>query len=111
MLKASIAGTPVGFALAMQDGQDIILYMLYVHPAHTRRGVGRALLAAMETWKSGAVSIRLEVLEGNKAAIAWYERRGFSAYGRTAHATGTADVPAIYMDKPLIGVGTGTAGE
>ena len=103
MLKACIDGAPVGLAMALGEGKDIILYMLYVHPSHARRGIGQALLTAIEAWRPRARAIRLEVLEDNRPAIAWYARRGFEAYGRTEHATGTVGVPAIYMDKPLSG--------
>ena len=49
---------------------------LFVHPDHRRRGVARALLAAMLARLEGPV--RLNVLRSNVAAIKLYEEFGFT---------------------------------
>ena len=58
---------------------------LAVGPAHRRRGVGRALLAAAEAMASTtATAMFLEVATDNAAAIALYEAAGYAAVGRRA---------------------------
>lgn len=101
MLKAVLDGASAGVAYAVHDRSGIVLYMLYVRPGLQGRGIGSSLLAAIEAWRPKAACIRLEVLEGNASAIAWYGSRGFVQYGRTEHATGSPGIPAIYMDKAI----------
>jgi ribosomal protein S18 acetylase RimI-like enzyme len=100
-LKATIGGRMVGMAYAVPDDDEIILYMLYVHPAHQGQGIGSRLLTAIEASKPKAKGIRLETLKDNARAIQWYERRGFEIFGATDNATGTLGVKAVYMDKRL----------
>ncbi|MBB4129416.1 GNAT family N-acetyltransferase [Xanthomonas sp. 3075] len=59
------------------DGQE--LAWLYVDPASRRRGVGKALVAAVQTANPGGLS--LELLEGNAAALAFYLTCGFVETG------------------------------
>jgi ribosomal protein S18 acetylase RimI-like enzyme len=102
-LVATKGTAPIGYAMAQRDEQDgqIILYGLYVHPEWQGKGIGSALVEAVVAKFPGAERIRLEVLKGNDAAIAWYQRRGFEAYGETPFATGTDGIAALYMDKQL----------
>jgi ribosomal protein S18 acetylase RimI-like enzyme len=72
-----------------------------VHPDRKGHGIGSTLLDAVIKRHCDARAIRLEVLRANAAAIAWYQAKGFEVYGHTANATGTANVPALYMDKQL----------
>lgn len=102
-LVATASDALQGFALLQRDGTEIILYMLYVHPERQRQGVGTALLDAGIASLPGAKAIRLEVLQANTAAIAWYKSQGFESYGETANATGTTGVPALYMDRKIGG--------
>lgn len=94
-------GVPVGHALAQRDDTEIVLYSLHVHPDWQKKGIGAALLDAVIADHPETKAIRLEVLKDNAAAIAWYRTKGFEAYGETKHATGTSDIPSIYMDRKL----------
>ena len=87
--------------MGQRDGDEIILYSLYVHPEWQRKGIGSALLDAVIAHHPEAKAIRLEVLKDNAAAIAWYRTKGFETYGETKKATGTSDVASMYMDKKL----------
>ena len=68
-----------GFAHALLDESDCKLDKLYVHPAQQRRGIGAALLRAVEDWarRQQARRLWLQVNRGNTQAIAAYEKYGF----------------------------------
>lgn len=53
-----------------------------VDPAHRRRGLGAAVMAALLEWgaERGATTAYLQVLGDNTAALALYERLGFSTH-------------------------------
>ncbi|HZW99867.1 MAG TPA: peptidase C39 family protein [Trueperaceae bacterium] len=59
------------------------LYSMIVSPAWRGRGVARSLLAAAETAsrERGSVSLRLEVREDNRPAIALYRNHGYEVVG------------------------------
>ncbi len=71
----------VGFAAGQEiDGAGWIV-TLAVHPAHRRRGLGRALLMACEQFLSHAV-LRLAVRASNHAAQALYRHGGYQVVDR-----------------------------
>ena len=69
-----------GFAIMDFGDERAHLVLLAVHPAHRRRGVGRALvdwlLASSRT--AGMASIHLELRAANEAARRFYRALGFS---------------------------------
>ena len=69
----------IGFAHARMEGEICKLDKLYIHADFQRRGVGRALLDAIQTFahERTATVLRLQVNRGNHAAIAAYQRYGF----------------------------------
>jgi len=71
--------TLVGFAHANLDETSCKLDKLYVHPAQQRRGIGAALLHAVEDWARRLQTRRLwlQVNRGNTQAIAAYRKYGF----------------------------------
>jgi ribosomal protein S18 acetylase RimI-like enzyme len=103
LLVATREQALVGHAMVQRDGQEIILYSLYVHPDWQGRGIGSLLLDAAIAGLPGAKAIRLEVLKDNAQAITWYQAKGFDTYGDTEHATGTTGIASVYMDKQLSG--------
>ena len=73
------AGEPIGFALLeIVDGQAH-LEEIDVHPAHGRRGVGRALLDAVVAWARGAGhgAVTLTTFRDIPWNAPFYERAGF----------------------------------
>jgi len=78
----SILGTVL--LVPAEDG-SWYLGMLTVRPALQNRQLGRTLLAAAEDFAkaSGALAIRMGVLNVREALIAWYERRGYARNGKT----------------------------
>ena len=96
-LIARVDGEPAGIANCFNGFSTFSARPLVnVHDlgvlAHYRgRGVGRALLAAIEeeARKRGACKVTLEVLSGNERAKALYAAAGFQGYGLDP-AAGTA---------------------
>ena len=58
------------------------IHDIAVLPAHRSQGVGQALLAAAQDHavERGCCKLTLEVLTGNHAALASYQRFGFAPY-------------------------------
>jgi [ribosomal protein S18]-alanine N-acetyltransferase len=105
LLVAAEAGELVGYALVIRrkGGRTARLYSIAVNPLRAGRGVGRALLAAVQTHaiEQGCEMLRLEVREDNRRAIALYERLGYRRFGRhdDYYDDGAA---ALRMEKQLI---------
>jgi len=57
--------------------RELLLYEIGVRDGHRRRGVGRALVGAMETWMRAHAVEDLWVLADNDGAVAFYEACGF----------------------------------
>ena len=99
-----VDAAPVGFAHALLDGRDCKLDKLYVHPDFQRRGVGAALLRAIEAWArtQGAARLRLQVNRGNTQAIRAYEQYGFRIVESRVFDIGDGFVMDDYlMEKTL----------
>jgi GNAT superfamily N-acetyltransferase len=54
--------------------------LMYVEPAHRGRGVNAEIIRSLKRWcrSMNVAETRLDVYEGNKAAISAYEKAGFS---------------------------------
>lgn len=80
--------TPVGLANAIEGFSTfacaplVNLHDIVVRDTHRRRGIGTALIAAVEAEARarGAVKLTLEVLDGNASARRLYETLGFADY-------------------------------
>jgi ribosomal protein S18 acetylase RimI-like enzyme len=57
---------------------ELLLYEIGVRAAHRRRGVGRALVAAMDDWMRAHDVHEVWVLADNDDAISFYRACGFS---------------------------------
>lgn len=88
-----------GMAFAAADGDVATLHQLYVLPAFQRQGIGTALLTEIEDSFFEAKTLRLEVEDANRPAIAFYLRHGFTRT-RQAAAIGTLGAISVY-EKPL----------
>lgn len=76
-----------GFLVAQRTSdEDVYIVTIDVASASRRRGVGSALMEAVEKWgrKQGARLISLEAAVDNQAARAFYERHGFERLQRIA---------------------------
>lgn len=95
-----IAG--MAFAAATSDAKTLVLYQLYVAPAHQRAGIGRMLLEEIEQCFPEARTIRIEVEEANSQALRFCLANGFSKSG-VAPDSDTAEpgIPALVLEKRL----------
>lgn len=62
---------------------------IWVAPGSRRQGLGLAVMAALVEWGAelGATTAYLQVLDGNDAALALYDRLGFRAHHRYCYLT------------------------
>ena len=111
---AILAASPGAFAFAANLDEDLAGFILCrvaadeaevltiaTLPAHRRRGVGRALLAAAKAaaLASGATSLFLEVAIDNLVALGLYAAEGFAPVGRRPRyfVRRGGDVDAVIM--------------
>lgn len=77
-------GEVVGTVLLGYDGHRGWIYSLAVHPGRRKRGVGSGLLAhALDRLTElGCRKVNLQVIDGNDAALGFYEANGFAVERR-----------------------------
>lgn len=95
-----LAGAAVVFRRS--DSPAARLYSVAVDPALRGRGLGARLLAAAEraAKEGGATSLRLEVKDRNKTALALYGKSGYGIIGRIAQYYDDGS-DAQRLEKPL----------
>ncbi|MBV8730271.1 MAG: GNAT family N-acetyltransferase [Acidobacteriia bacterium] len=88
----------IGFtAVHPQEGE---MYLLFVHPHHGRRGVGRALLtAAHDAMRAaGRCEVFLYTHEQNERALAVYEAAGYRRDGTVRES----DFRGVHLREPRL---------
>jgi RimJ/RimL family protein N-acetyltransferase len=112
LIVAEADGMVVGRLSIVRDPHPASAHVadlgLMVAASHRRQGIGRALLAAAETWARGAgvKKLELHVFPHNEPAIALYESCGYTREGfRREHyrRPDGAYVDAILMAKMVGG--------
>ena len=73
---------------------------VYVAPGWTGRGVGSALLAAVEGHAAAADVVELH-LESSLNAVAFYLARGYGRVRDSIHRMGDVEIPCVTMHKRL----------
>ena len=78
-----ISGEPVAFSLAWSVADELQLLDMASHPAHRRRGYGRALLSHLLHYakREHKRLLLLEVRQSNEPAIRLYRSVGFDTTG------------------------------
>ena len=71
---------------------------MYTHPAFTRRGIGRRILALCESAAAAEGSASLQ-LAATLAGQPLYEASGFTVVGSSTDDTGGVPVPIVHMHK------------
>ena len=86
VLVAESAGEAINFVYALTPDAAGSVYVNNLHalPDRKGRGTGTALLEATMRWAraAGATAMHLNVLDSNRAAIGFYESRGWRRVGR-----------------------------
>jgi ribosomal protein S18 acetylase RimI-like enzyme len=104
MIVAEEAGKFAGYVLVLYPPRSQLarLYSIAVAPHIGGRGIGPKLLAASEAAakRHGRRTMRLEVHENNKRAIARYEKSGYRLFGRH-HDYYDDHGHALRFEKPL----------
>jgi len=101
-LVAVVGEQLAGFAVACYLAQEAAAEVesLVVAEPYRRLGIGSALVRDCMAWsaKAGAAKVRLEVRMSNAAAIALYQRQGFSAAGirRAYYSAPTEDALLLH---------------
>ncbi len=78
-----IAGLWLGNAVDQITGdRHGHIFMLYVEPAHRRRGIATALMTQAQQWgqERGDRSLALQVFNHNQGALALYQKFGFTPH-------------------------------
>ena len=105
-LVARVNGEIAGFLIARIDVEKGRTFghilTLDVTPSHRRMGIARKLLYELETLLRRRVvgECRLEVREGNAAAISLYLKLGYRRIGRLEKYYG--DAHGLYLRKTLL---------
>jgi ribosomal protein S18 acetylase RimI-like enzyme len=79
LARDAVSGDPLAVALGVLDGEWLGLFSLATAPAARRRGIGSAVVDALEGWAAaaGAAGTYLQVERDNEPALGFYARRGF----------------------------------
>lgn len=95
---AEVDGQVAGFGRI--DVHSAELAMLFVDPAHARRGIGAAILHHLE---QVALENGLEflTLRASLNAVPFYKSMGFSETGKIVHAIDNTDFECMNMHKKL----------
>lgn len=70
----------VGYALYRREVSSTYLRQFFVLPECRRRGVGRAAIEWLRAHAWGGGRVRVEVLVGNAAGVAFWRASGFADY-------------------------------
>ncbi len=96
----NLAGFAVASCLRLEPAE---IEGLVVDERYRRQGIGSALIRACKEWaaNAGALNIRLEVRASNAAALALYQRHGFSAVGHRRAYYSAPSEDAVLLQAPL----------
>jgi ribosomal-protein-alanine N-acetyltransferase len=96
----NLAGFAVASCLLLEPAE---IEGLVVDERYRRQGIGSALIRACKDWaaNAGALNIRLEVRASNAAALALYQRHGFSAVGHRRAYYSAPIEDAVLLQAPL----------
>ena len=100
-------GTRIGgmaFAAMEPDAPGVLkLYQLYVLPSLQGRGIGGSLLDETESCFPEATTLKLEVVEENVKAVAFYLAQGFSQTSRSAETDNSGvTTHALVLERAIL---------
>jgi ribosomal protein S18 acetylase RimI-like enzyme len=79
LIAADPAESIVGAVMIGHDGHRGWIYYLAADPDRRRRGIGKQLVAAAQTWLKGRgiAKLQLMIRDSNTPVVSFYERLGF----------------------------------
>ena len=104
-LAARVNGEIAGFAIARveigRNAQFVHILTVDITPFYRRKGIAQTMLHEIETLfkERGIEECRLEVREGNVAALSLYQKLGYKKVGKLEKYYGTAH--GLYLKKSL----------
>jgi GNAT superfamily N-acetyltransferase len=100
-LVAEQDGEVVAMAAYGTQGEDLVLWKLYVLPEHHGHGIGRRLLASVvdRALELGHTRLVVSHTDGNEQGNRFYERNGFRFTERESGGSGMPDT--IWLVKDL----------
>ncbi len=106
-LVAVSDGCILGFLLFFTAAEEVEILNLAVSPRHRRQGIGAALLRAAlaAVAERGARRVFLEVRESNSDAAAFYQRLGFTEWGRRPRYYSSPPEDAVVLSRPVASSG------
>ncbi|MGZ8738810.1 MAG: ribosomal protein S18-alanine N-acetyltransferase [Nocardioides sp.] len=107
-LVAELRGEVVGHAVVSTAGDIAELQRIAVDAAHRREGVASALLAGVleVASRTEAERLLLEVRQDNRAALAFYARRGFTEIDRRPRYYADGATAVVLLLAEIRGTGT-----
>ncbi|MFQ5469727.1 MAG: GNAT family N-acetyltransferase [Gammaproteobacteria bacterium] len=95
----------VGYSHVENQGSQLFIRMLIVHPHHQRKGIGKKLLeAVIISGKENSKKIGLEVFKINSDARKYYEIQGFNVEDETSSSYVMKLIPTSPL-KPIKNLG------
>jgi ribosomal protein S18 acetylase RimI-like enzyme len=108
VVVAEADGLLLGVGQRGRSGADHVVYKLYVHPGHRRRGLGPRLLAGLtRQLPADADRLYVEHFAANERAGAFYEREGFTVERIEASPTGDRGLGVVWRARHLAPPETG----
>ncbi|MCB1492920.1 MAG: GNAT family N-acetyltransferase [Rhodobiaceae bacterium] len=99
-LSALLDGRLVGHAYAYDREDGCYLERLHVASGLRGHGLGKTLLHGVLARCPAGTGVSLEAIDGNAAAVRFYERAGFAVVRRVSAEQGSCGAPAIVMRRP-----------
>jgi ribosomal protein S18 acetylase RimI-like enzyme len=86
LLVAAVEGEVAGTVMGGYDGHRGWVYSVAVDPRYQRRGIGAALIRAIEAAlvERGCLKVNLQVRASNAGVVAFYEKLGYAAEERVS---------------------------
>ena len=102
-IVAALGDEVIGVATHGMQGEQVVLWKLYVLPGHHGKGIGTALLREVEqrAAASGHRTLVLSHIAGNTAAARFYAKNGFVTTQVEEGGSGMPD--SVWMAKQLTG--------
>ncbi|MBO4360902.1 MAG: ribosomal protein S18-alanine N-acetyltransferase [Eubacteriaceae bacterium] len=100
-LTAVIRAQTAGYVMAVDEGEDLHVTNLAVHPDFQRMGAAAFMMSQiiLLSEKEGFCRIVLEVRESNAAALGLYRSLGFCVYSRSKNYYDDTGEDALLMER------------